>query len=471
MEIQDDFEVKLPKFPTLSEKTQIFISDGLLLYGGSIASIYLEGKNNIKDTLVLLNELRKNTLNSDEFKTKIIKLHNRDNYIYILQQLSYYGFLADRSAKTDEEKYLDELNQVVKKYNHVDEIMELKQSLKINISSNNIQLYTKLKKLFIEEGFMVVESEDYDWRIYEIDQLSNLDEIDQSKRTFVFSNTSDGLIIGPIISKDLIKKIDFNYFKNKKNLEDFSNEMAYSIFLMAMKSILKLTTINFSKGLIINKNYSSEFVSFLDISGDQKLNIIDKYEFLTAFSSNNYFNEPIKIAKCVSKNNFISNFWKKTKFSSPTGMEEIFISLGGFQEENSNEKCVNSNVLLYINLDKKDLNGIGIYYYDNIANLLYQIDDDIGEVNKAFNINCLTRGYLILGSDVDFLKYTYYDSSFKTACINIGMQVGKLFSTNIYKHTKKLSFISIYDERVLRNSIGATFNNLIFNVVMEVKND
>lgn len=470
--------VKWPTIPTLKSNVDFFFNDGIILYGGMRGPLKIEGKNSEKIIMYVLNELRNNELNSFEFLKKISKLYNKESIFYILEKLNSTGFIIDKNAKTPEEKYLDELNQFEKNYLDFEEILEYKSNIRIKISINNIDIKEQLTKLLLKYDFIITESNNYDWRIYEIDASSNLKDIDEAKRNFIFSTVENGTIIGPIVASDAVKVSNLNFFKKLVYESKSSKEVIYSIFLTITKTILKLKNLKLDKGLVFYQNFNSKYIDLIEIIGENHLSILEKYQIRSSLSAPRYVSEYNYKSKYENndtkfkKIEFASKFWKEIKYSCPRGLEEIFGYLVESKEETSSktinlpEGNINSNILFYINLDHQDLHGEGIYFYECVTNKLYQVDNKIDKLRNAIEINHMAQGYLVLGSSIETI---YSDITFKIANIKTGVQLATLLlSTDVFKDSKQVLFLSNYDEQALKDIMGVSMNKILFNTVLEV---
>ncbi|MGM0122887.1 hypothetical protein IGI37_000253 [Enterococcus sp. AZ194] len=472
--------VKWPRIPTLSSKMEYFITDGIIFYGGGKGPFKLNGPNAIKDSTELLSELKNNEIPYIEFVKKLSQKRNSANLYYVLTKLHSNGFLADKDAQTPEKCYLDELNQNVKNYNSVDEIVTLKSKIRIKISVSNKYASEMLEQLLLSENFILTEGDNYDWRVLEINAETSLADIDESKKNLIFSSIEDGLILGPIVSKDAVKSSELNYFKKQKFNRMISEESIYNIFLTTMKMTLKLKDFNLDRGLVVYKDFDAEYLDMIDIIGKENLDTIEKFEITSAFSSPIYQNKANHLAHYregnikLGEKEFVSDFWRETKFHTPKGLESVFTNLGGFKKDRSRKKMsptggnINSNMLFYINLSEKELDGLGIYYYEGIRNKMYQIDDNLMRLADAIDLNEAASGYLLLASNVDYIETKYHDFGFKIANLNTGVQLATLLSIKQSEEIKAIKFIENYDEASIQNAIGASMSKIIFNAVVEV---
>jgi hypothetical protein len=469
--------VKWPEIPTISSKVEYFITDGIILYGGAKGPFKLNGKNAITDTTELLNELKKNESPYIDFVKKLSKRSNSANLLYVLTKLHSNSFLADKKAKTPEEQYLDELNQDVKNFNKIADILALKAKVRIKLNIKNEYAAERLKSLLLAENFMLTNDEDFDWQVLELNADSDYTNIDETKRNLVFSSTDNGFILGPIVSKDAVRVSELNYFKKQNFNNTISEESIYNIFLTITKIALKLKDFNLDRGLILYRDFDAIYLDMIDIIGEENLDLIGKFEFTSAFSSPRYQNKANHLAHYregnirLAQKEFVSDFWKKTEFESPSKLESLFINLGGFKNDKSGKKMsptggnINSNMLFYINLSANDLDGVGIYYYEGIGNKMYQVNNTIDKISDAMDFNVSAAGYLILASNVDYIESKYHDFGFKIANLNTGVQLATLLSI---KQAVEVKFIENYDEVAILKAIGAGMNKIIFNAVMEV---
>lgn len=472
--------VKWPEVPTISNKAEYFVTDGIILYGGTKGPFKLNGKNAITDTMELLNELKNNDLAYFDFIKKMSQKDNSNNLLYVLTKLHSNGFLADRKANTPEECYLDELNENVKNFGSIEEILELKSKIRIKLSIENEYVSKKMETLLLGENFILTDDNNYDWRVFEINQDSDLSNIDEDKKNLIISSIENGLVLGPIVSKDAVRISELNYFKKQKFSNQISEEGIYNIFLSTMKIILRLREFNLDKGLIVYQDFNSDYLDMIDIIGKDNLDPIGKFELASAFSSPRYQNKANHLAHYRESNirlgqkESVSDFWKETQFESPSGLENLFRNLGGFKNDKSGKKLsptggnINSNMLFYINLYEEDLDGVGIYYYEGIRHKMYQVDNTLERISDVFDLDESVAGYLILASNVDFIESKYHDFGFKIANLNTGVQLATFLSMKKPEEVKQINFIEKYDEAALKNAIGASMNKIIFNAVMEV---
>ena len=473
--------IKWPEIPTVLSSVQYFISDGIIIYGGVKGPFKLNGKNAINDTIFLIEKLKRNNLKYTELINKFSELPNANNLLYVLIKLHQNGFLSDKKATTSEQKYYDYFNQNVKNYSTLEEIKAKKNSFKIKIETKNLKLKSKLKEMFLSEDFIVTDETDYDWCLMQIKEKNDICYINESKKTLLFAAVTDGLILGPIVADNALKIVKLNYLQDLDYHEKFTEENIYNIYLTMMKTVLKLKEFNLDRGLLEYRNYEVNYVDLIEIIGEENLNTIDKYEITSAFSAPYYQNKSNHLAHYregnvrLSKKEFVSDFWKETDHTSPKNMLKLFTFLGGFKKVNNTKKYsptggnINSNIIFYVNMKDDDLDGIGIYYFDNIKNKMFQVDNSVSNVKKAFRINSSALGYIILGNNVDYIETKYHDFSFKIANLNIGVQLATLMALKNSLNLNNVRIINNFDENYIQNAIGAPLNKLIFNIVVEVR--
>lgn len=476
--------VKWPEIPTISSRIQFFIDDGIILCGGNKGPFKLTGKMAVKDTCDLLYKLKHNSLAYPNFIKKLSSEENSNNLLYVLTKLHANGFLSDRSASSFEEEYYDQLNQNVKNFDSVREILSLKSQMKVKLSINKPLVLNAIKEIFELNHFNIVDDESFDWQLMEVDSNTNLSSINERKQTFLFSITDKGYTLGPIVSKNAIRVNELGFYSKVNFGHTVDHSTLYDIYLTMMKTMLRLNDFYLDQGLVEYTDYEFRYIDKVELIGEDRLSIIENYEITSAFSSPKYQNKSNHLAHYregnvrLGKKEFLSDFWKPTDYFAPDGLKETFLALAGFKQDIVGKKMsptggnINANLLFYLNVSSNDLEGIGSYYFDNITGKMYQIDDNLSMFTNLINKGNGKNSYLILASNVDYIETKYHDFSFKIANLNTGVQLATLFSIKKPAKVCQFNVINHFEEADIKEALGISMNKVIINAILEVeKND
>lgn len=475
--------VMWPKVPTLSAKVQYFVENGIIIYGGTKGPFKLSGSLAVSDTVLILNELKHNDLTYNNFINHISKSTHSKNMLYVLTKLHANGCLSDKEFTASNQSYFDRLNQDSKNYSSLNELLSFKRKLKIKISASE-EIKTYLTILLEKDNFSITEGNDYDWKLFQpgsYDELIN--QVNEDKKTFIFTKVNNGTVLGPIISKNAIRLNEVSFFYDNISKEKIEKHELHNVFLTFMKTALRLTDNGLDKGAFLYKKFSLNYINKLELN-QKDLSPITKFEKSIRFSAPEYIMKGNHLShyresniKLARTQNFTSPFWKVIPNPKiPQKLQNIFEILIGFKDKKGNKKFsptggnLNSNMILYLNLDVNSFNGIGVYTIDNINNIVYQIDDNITKIKESFQTTNTTNslGYIVLGNNVDLISEKYSDFGFKIANLNIGVQLASLLSITNINNGYQISYINQFDENKISDAAGSQLSNFIFNIVLEV---
>ena len=470
-----------PDVPTISYNLQYFIEDGIIIYGGTKGPFKLNGEKAISTTISLIHLLRNNNKNHIDFINYLFEMEDGQYLIHLFTILNKNGCVQFKDTNIVDNLDLGKLNSFVNNYKSEEEIIEefKNTNLKINTQS------PKLKKLFCNSYFNTEDTTYVDWEIKEINNIEDIINLNSKGRTIIFANTDKGLIIGPIISEDAVEKeLAANYYKkfNFKYIQENSSHINL-LHSIVTKVILKLGDYNLEKGLYTFFDYKTEFIDMLNLYDSKQLSLIEKFDLSTDFSSSKYANKSGHFAHYkasnvkLSRNSIDTEFFYPFRGDIPKHLSNIFKYLGGYKDKNPFKKYVptggniNSNLLFYINYEKNELNGIGMYIFDNVNDSIFQINDHLltssNKINQKFD---KYKGLLLIGSDVDVISQKYNDFGFKIANLNTGIVLATFLALKDSVFCEdNFEFIEKFDENYIVNQTGMSLKNIIINLIIGVK--
>lgn len=473
-----------PKTPTLLPSVQYFINDGIIIYGGVKGPFKLKGEKSVQLTLQLFNILQQN---NKPFKQFIDELHVSkeigNELLYLLSILHQNGCLDSLEPQLKNAQYYSKLNQSTNNYKSVEEIESYKKSIDLKLSINDSLVTKDLNNLFELNGFQVTQNNIATWELKEVKDLADIEFVDENNKTLLFCRTKDGLIIGPVISRDAISRQQAKQlYKELDFLTDYKAQDCQLLYMIAMKFILKLAEYNFNRGMYIFSDNHTTFKSLMEMN--ENLSLLEKFELATAFSAGHYSHKKGHFLHYRASNLKLARkevngeFWLEYDGEIPEDIHGLLVALSGFKKSDPRKKNtptggnINSNRLFYLNFNPNKLNGIGIYLYNNVKDNMFQISNSIEQIKKCFieNLDGF-EGIILIGSDVDIIAEKYREFGFKVANLNSGVVLATLVAL---KHTlfanSELLFMNSFDEKNITKALGVNMSNIIINQGVGIKN-
>lgn len=480
--INNDPALLWPKYPVLNSSVQLFYGDGVIIYGGTQGAFKVNGKESYYICQEVTNVLFENE-KQKESNRKIIDILNQKNqgnkliYFYnLLYQNGCLSFIYNNK----EEQYWGYLNSYVKNFSSPSDIYEYRQNTSIKL--NILQEYAQ-KKLydFFKNNEIKVTNNNYKWNLVELVEEQDIYELDLKVKNIILFNTTEGLIIGPIVSRDAIS-IDSAvklYRKIKISNKKLNESDISLISLCVYKLILKLSEYHLDRSFILSKKGHTEYKLLYDNIDISDKNLIKQYELKVGFPASQYANKKSHLTHYQTKNisyskyNFENPFWKPILGEYPPNLMLLIKALSDFKDSNPRKKYaptggnLNSNMIFYMNYVEDHFEGTGIYFYNNIERIFYKVTDKVYKDNNSQ----IYDGILLLGSNIDVISKKYGDFSFKVANLNMGVLLATigLFSNSNYSEKLSVDLFHIYDEEDIKKTIGMHLVNIIFNIGIGVK--
>lgn len=477
MKFFEDPMIKFPDRPQLLKCVQFFYEDGVIVYGGARGNFKLSGLKAIETVREVEKLLRTNNKTVEELIEQDCINIDKDNFLKTVSMLFQKGCIKNSQ---DNNKELTLLNAISSNYATADEIESLIKSTKVGVICEDKSYFDRLIQ---QNDDVVLEFEDLDscdWLIYLKDdnllKNSNLTKyLDENKKIIIFSNINNNYIVSPIISNKTIDLKLYNDWFIKEVMELKGNSLikidqALNIMLdLCKKCIYKYGVQTLSTTSVV---IDGEAIRYLSVEDNSSLSVLDEFLKNTDFPATEFINKSSHLTHYQAKNlklaskSLTSNLWKKVECNS-NSMSKYFEYILGFNNERLGKKytptggSINSNLIFCCNNDEDDLNGEGIYFYDNISNSYYQLSDTSPYKDTKY------RSVIMIGNDCEVIGNKYGDFGFKVANLNIGTAL--LTSAYIMKEMGiKYEFISDFDERKILETVGSDIGKDIMNICIGV---
>ena len=481
--IYNDPGLVWPVIPVLNERVQLFYDNGVVIYGGTKGPFKVNGSK----VFFICNELFKLLENNkiekkihSDFIKKISESEFSNELIYFYNMLYQNGCLCILSNSL-EEKYWSNLNSYTKNYSSFREINDHRKLIKISFNSTN--KLAKDVKEFLQSRDILVDNKNYNWRLVQVTSDKDISNLDIDKKNILIFKTTDGIVLGPVISRDAISKehgIDlFNQFEIVE--PEFDSSLTQLVSLVLYKYIMKLSEYFFDRYFLKITGSSTSYESVYDYIDINNLNVIQEFELKSGFPATEYNNRKSHLTHYKSKNlklakvDYSSTFWKIVDDDNITkDLHVLFDVFAGFKKNNDNKKYVptggnlNSNMLFFVNLNPNYLDGEGIYFFENTKSRLYQVSNDISMFKKEDKDN--NDGIILMGRNIDTIAEKYGDFSFKIGNLNLGVILATYaLIKDSFKEKFKLQLLAIPSESLIRNHLGMELTNVLFKYGIGVK--
>lgn len=475
--IHEDPSVVWPSIPVLCDNVQLFLDDGVVVYGGTNGPFKLKGTKSIQicqQLFYLLEENEKKRYSSKEISQILLKDINCNELIYLYDLLFQNGCITF-SNSTKEEKYYANLNSYTKNFSSMSDIARHRDTIKLNISVEN----SEIKNFFINKKINL-SAEDFNWKLIQINDVGEIEKIDMACRNIIFCNTDKGVILGPIVSRDATSK-EFAkevYSHFKIISEPLDRFKSLTVSLLTFKLLMRISEY-FLDRYFIRIDTLITYESIYDYIDLSNISCVEHFEIKSSFPACYYNAKKSFLTHYKTKNvllsrfSYSSPFWKQIdKSKVPVPLIEMFEYLNGFKRSNPRKKYtptggnLNSNMLFYVNYQSLHFEGKGIYYFDNISNQIFKVSDDV----IYFHNSREQDGFIIMGSNVDTISEKYGEFGFKVANLNTGVQIATfLLLKHELSQNCNLELVPIKGEEQLKKLVGMDLVNILFNYGIEVK--
>ncbi|WP_019790018.1 hypothetical protein [Streptococcus sobrinus] len=486
--IFNDPMVVWPEIPGILTNVQYAIDtkEGIIISGGLKGPFKLNGKTAVEDTLYIFKILESNEKPYEVLISSISGLPRGQNYLYILSKLQINGCLTDKKVKTDFDKYLDYLNQGVKNYKTLDEIKVYIANQKIAVKTEDPTLLHELSTQLEEFGFKIVPEStgEYNWLLLDINSNIQMKELEMEQKKYVpFLIQTEGLIMGPILAENAFNPLNLKYYNHlvkKVKSEKIKKDFLQIIVLTLFKMVARLSEVYLDNKLLVVDKLGEHYVTKDSLLEGKNLSVIEKYEILSEFSSPEFINKVGHLAHYKDSNirlqqtRFYSNFWKKCTTKFPPELNKFVHYLSDFKNNTPDKKYVqtggniNSNLLFFLNRRSDWLDGLGVYYYEPVEKVVYQLDNTVEPYLSFMNSDGNSDGCLIIGNNIDYISSKYKDFSFKVANLNIGVFLAACLSLKDSLGFPDLKVITQFDESSVKEALGFKATNIILNAIIEV---
>lgn|GEM_PF-6295891 len=474
--IYDDPSVIWPAIPVLCDNVQLFFDDGIIVYGGTNGPFKVNGSKShevCKRLFQLLKNNKEKKYSADKIRQILENDGNHNELVYLYDLLFQNGCITFYNS-SQEEKYYAGLNSYSKNFSDINDLVSHRDTIKLKVEVSN----SEIEEFFINKKINI-KTDDFNWKLVQINNTDSIHKLDLNCRNIIFCNTSQGVILGPIVSRDAVSiefaaEIYSHFNINPDPLDSFAS---HTVSLISFKLLMRISEYFLDKFFIkIDDLISYESIyDFIDLSDR---NYIEQFEIKSAFPACYYNTKKSFLTHYKTKNlmlsklSYSSPFWKQIDQSKvPQTIMRIFKFLNGFKKSDPRRKYtptggnLNSNMLFYANYEPKHFEGIGLYFFDNISNQIFKVNDSAISFNKSQSHD----GTIILGSNVDTISEKYGDFGFKVANLNMGVQLATfLMLKNAISQNCSLELISISNEEKLKSLAGMELVNIMFNYGIEV---
>lgn len=480
--IYNDPGLLWPEIPVLNERVQLFYDNGVVVYGGTRGPFKINGEKSFQVCNKLIELLENNRVDKKthfEFIQELSGEENGNELVYFYNMLYQNGFLAIEGNSL-EEKYLSNLNSYTKNFRSFQEIDENRKSIRFNIDPVNEFSQSIID--FLELKNISVNHDEYNWKLVQVNTTEDIVNLNIDKKNILIFNTTEGTVLGPVISRNAVS-IDhaLEIFDKFKVIDIEKNDvLIQTVSLILFKYTMKLSEYFLDKYFLKISDTGTNYESVYDYIDTTDFNVIQKFEFCSAFSASDYSHRKSHLTHYKSKNlkisrlNYTSPFWKKIDNNIPNVLIEFFEILVGFKRHNNNKKYtptggnLNSNMLFYVNLNNNHLDGKGIYFFENTKKQLFQISDNISTFTDVDIDN--EDGMILIGSNIDTISEKYGDFSFKIGNLNLGVVLATYaLVREAYKEKITTQLRNIPNEVVIKSQLGMELTNLLFEFGIGVK--
>jgi hypothetical protein len=482
--------VRFPKHPMLLPGLQIKETDGMIIYGSPDGPFKINGKSSKRILYELLPMLKEKHTVEEIMDRSSFEPSTVLNTLEILFQKGCLVEYIDYENLDLIDKYYVHNISKNKNLTSLEDVYRRKEKLCLHLISFDDLLFRNITTVLEKYGFHVKRNgtiNEDDWCIYISDKQpdDNLFTLSKKSKVLFFMINGNDIQVGPIFSEKNVLK---NYYKINEKKEESTNlandwdhhYMSNLVSMTVIREVLSFGSNELASGYITSHR-DTKTESILHIDPQLENSIIDHYEAKIKFPATEFIHKSNNLSHYKSSNfklgmqEYKSFLWKKTKHGElDDDLLKLFHFTVGFKENKLKKYSpsggnINANLLFYVNLHEQHLEGLGIYYYNNVDGEFYKINNvSEDQIKKVIKYENKYRGLIIVGNDVDIISKKYGDFGFKVANLNSGVMLSQILSVNqdIKLH---LDFLSHFDEIDILKMLGIKTTNEIVSFIIGVE--
>ncbi|MFL0584951.1 nitroreductase family protein [Solibacillus silvestris] len=492
--------VQFPKQPQIMPTIKFIVDDAVTVYGSVDGPFRMNGTA-VKAIVTTLLPYLSQGLSLDQLY--LISEFTKEEVNQLLEILYVKGCLIDKSEIETNLDYFYARN--ITKYKNYRGISDFKEYISrgnIYIVGDDPEYIKSLEEKISDYNIKVQTFE-------EVDLTTNFDA-ELALCIYVSANYNSNVInhflgnmdvlyvnpqtiqVGPLFSKKGVIPVDYDtvlpYVGFNENASLIhKDELINLVTLNAIRTMGKLANSGLNEGLYKKGENRFEYFSIkAKLHEHTDLNV-KNFEKFVQFPASKFINASSHLEHYKAKNlklsahNQVSFLWRKISNTEvPSNIDLLIKNTVGFKNQLVKYKRfapsggnINANLLFYVNKNEKLFNGKGIYFYNNVDDTYYQVLDDSFEQVTNFEMllgnehSANSKGYLLIGSDVDIIAEKYSEFSFKIANLNSGVCLSNILTLAHIEETK-MNVITSFNEEKILELIGVERSNETINFVLEV---
>lgn len=480
--------VRFPEHPMLLPKLQMKENNGIVIYGSPDGPFKLNGKNAKTILLELIPHLTiKNTVKEIIEKCAL----KEATVVKTLEILFQKGCLVEYT-ELDGMGFIDKhfIHNISKNknYSSLGDVYKRKKDVGIHLISFDPAITEKTRTILNKYGMQVNTKDpatEDDWYVYVTDREPDeaVYQLSLKNKVLFFMVNPGGIQIGPVFSQKTIRK---EHYIQQSNLDSPSTEadtnyIANLLSMTIMREALSFGTGELATGRVTISNNETKLDQIQQINQESANGIIDQFEAEVKFPASEFINKSNHLSHYKPSNiqlgfkGYTSFLWKKVEAPNlDPNIIKFFHYTADFKVNRYKKYTptggnINANILFYINLCEAQLDGKGLYFYNNRDGHFYKINHVKEEdLEQVIDYDKPYRGFIVVGNDVDMIAGKYGPFAFKVGNLNCGVLLSQILSVN-HLLDLQLDYLTGFEEEEMREMLGIKTTNEIINFIIGVE--